>query len=167
MSDARIGKGMVFAAWAVFLLLVAWLFQGELERQFNPNRDPVAGVAETGQREVMLRRNRAGHYVATGEINGVAVNFLLDTGATDVAMSSAAARSLGLPRGAPVTLSTANGVVQGYRTVLESVSVAGIRQHGVRAVVSPGISEDIVLLGMSFLKHLELVQRDGTLLLRY
>jgi aspartyl protease family protein len=167
MSQARMGKGMTFAAWAVFLLLLAWLFQGELERQVNPNRSPVAGVAATGELEVMLRRNRSGHYVTRGEINGVPVNFLLDTGATDVAMSTATARALGLARGAPVSLSTANGVVQGYRTVLESVSVSEIRLHDVRAVVSPGISEDIVLLGMSFLKHLEIIQRDGTLLLRY
>jgi aspartyl protease family protein len=166
MADIRIGKGMVFAAWVLFLLLAAWMFQGLLERQFNPNPEPNAGVAVSGRSEVTLQRNRSGHYVATGEMNGERVNFLLDTGATDVALSTRLASQLALPRGAPVSLSTANGVVQGYRTTIDTVSVGNIRLNNVRGVVSPGIDDAIVLLGMSFLQHLELVQRDGTLLLR-
>ncbi|KAA3622392.1 MAG: TIGR02281 family clan AA aspartic protease [Proteobacteria bacterium] len=157
---------MVFAAWVVFLALLAWLFQGEIEKRFNPNSDPVAGVGPGGRQEVLLQRNRAGHYVATGEVNGAPVEFLLDTGATDVALSVSTARRLGLTRGSPVSLATANGVVRGYRTILNTVSIGGILQSDVRAVITPGIGNDIVLLGMSFLKHIELVQRDGTLLLR-
>lgn len=166
MTGMHIGRGMVFAAWVVFLALVAWLFQGELDRQINPNSDPLAGMAADGAREVLLHRNRAGHYVTSGTVNGAPVEFLLDTGATDVALSAATAQKLGLRRGAPVSLATANGIARGYRTVLDFVSVGGIRQERVRAVISPGIGGDMVLLGMSFLKHLELIQRDGTLLLR-
>jgi aspartyl protease family protein len=166
MTTARIGKGMIFAAWAALIALVAWLFQGELDRQFNPNVSPESAVAVSGQREVVLQRNRSGHYVATGEVNGLKVDFLLDTGATDVALSTSTARRIGVAPGAPVALSTANGVVRGYRTTIENVSLGNIHQRDVRAVVSPGIDDDIILLGMSFLKHLELVQRDGVLILR-
>ncbi len=166
VSVTRIGKGMVFAAWAALLALVAFLFQGELERQFNPNPDPRSDVAASGSREVVLHRNRAGHYVATGEVNGKTVEFLLDTGATDVALSRRTADRLGLRGGAPVALSTANGVVRGTRAVLESVSIGGITRQHVRAVITPGIADEIVLLGMSFLQHVELVQREGTLILR-
>lgn len=166
MAAARIGKGMVFGAWVVFLALVAWLFQGELERRFNPNPEPVVNVAESGEQEVVLRRNRSGHYVATGEVNGEPVQFLVDTGATDVAMSEATGRRLGLRPGAPVTLSTANGLVRGARTTIDSIAIGPIRLEGVAAVLSPGIDESIVLLGMSFLRDLELVQRDGQLILR-
>ncbi|GJL82135.1 MAG: aspartyl protease [marine bacterium B5-7] len=157
---------MIFAAWVVFLLLAAWLFQGSLERQFNPNSNPESGTATDGRVEVLLERNRAGHYVSSGRINGMSVEFLLDTGATDVAMSLAVADRLGLPHGAPVTLSTANGVVRGYQTVINEIALGDITRNKVRAVVSPGIRDDTVLLGMSFLKHIEMLQSGNTLLLR-
>lgn len=167
MSVGRIGKGMVFAFWAALLAFAAFLFQGELQRQVNPNTQPASGISSSGVREVVLERNRAGHYVATGEVNGERVEFLLDTGATDVAVSSRTAERLGLRRGAPVALSTANGVVRGARTTLDRVSLGDIALENVRAVITPGIGGEIVLLGMSFLQHLEMVQRDGTLILRY
>ena len=68
--------------------------------------------------------------------------------------------------GLPVTLSTANGRSQGYRTHLDRLKLGDIVLQDVRALVAPGLGGEQVLLGMSALKQLEFTQRNGTLLLR-
>lgn len=157
---------MLFGSWIVLLALLTLLFNNILDKQNNPNQALEGRVVGDG-REVTLERNRAGHYVADGSINGIEVVFLLDTGATDVALSSQLARRLGLPRGLPVTIQTANGTVTGYATRLQSVRLANIELHNVTATINPAMqAEDEVLLGMSFLKHLEMSQRGNTLTLR-
>ena len=115
---------------------------------------------------MQLEGNVQGHFVADGRINDQKVTFLLDTGATDVAIPAELGDRLGLPRGAPITLQTANGQTTGYRTVLGSLSLGDILLHDVRAIVAPGFDGEQVLLGMSALKQLEFTQRAGTLVLR-
>ena len=109
-----------------------------------------------------LASSRQGHYLLNGQINGQGVTFLLDTGATQVAVPEALAARLALERGAPITLSTANGRATGWRTRLDQLQLGDIRLSG----VAPGMDGDEVLLGMSALKQLEFTQRDGTLVLR-
>ena len=118
------------------------------------------------QAEVTLLRNRAGQYVADGEINGRRVTFLLDTGATWVALPLALGRELGLQRGAAVTLQTANGPAVAYQTRLASVRLGSLELADVGAVMSDGLDTDTVLLGMSYLKRVEFTQSDGRLTLR-
>ena len=118
-------------------------------------------------REVVLQRNRQGHYLADGLINGRVTTFLVDTGATDVALPQDLANRLNLPRLGRALSRTANGTVEVQRTRLDSVQLGALRLHDVRATILPGMAGDTpVLLGMSFLKHLELVQKDGYLTLR-
>jgi aspartyl protease family protein len=157
---------MVFAACILFVGLLTWLFQGALERQHNPNISPETSSFGAVD-QVVLRRNRSSHYIVSGYLNNHRVRFLVDTGATDVALSQRLAEKIGLNAGALVMLSTANGVATGYRTVIDSVVVGNIELKGISAVMSSGIDDNVVLLGMSFLKHLEMIQRDGTLLLRH
>lgn len=162
-STRRLGMGMTVAAWVAALALVTVLFQGVLTRQENPNLDlAVTG----GDGEVVLKRNRLGHYIAPGEINGQPVEFLLDTGATTVAVPGHIARDLGLERGRPLRSNTAAGTVTSYATEIDEVSLGGITQHGVWATINPRMDMDKVLLGMSFLKRLEITQRGDTLTLR-
>lgn len=163
MSGA--GKLMVFAAWAGAALLLTWLFAGELDRRENPNQ-VVQSTRTAEGAEVRLTRNPMGHYVATGSINGREVRFFLDTGATHVALSDSLARELDLARGAASPTRTANGTITTYTTMLDQVKVGGIRIRDVTASINPRMSGDEVLLGMSFLKHLELIQRGDQLLLR-
>ncbi|MEJ2529258.1 MAG: TIGR02281 family clan AA aspartic protease [Gammaproteobacteria bacterium] len=162
----RVGRGMLLVFWALLLLLLFFYFQSVLERAANPNREVLTTVTAQGVKEVELQRNRQGHYLATGAINGYPVTFLLDTGATDVAVSGGLAATLGLRRGMPITSQTANGTVTAWQTELAEVSIGDIRLRNVRASILPGLQGDEVLLGMSFLKQLELVQRGKHLLLR-
>ena len=161
----KIGLWFTLAGWVLLLLLLAVFARGFLALEENPNRAARAVDAGNGQLEVVLQRNRAGHYVAPGSINGVPVSFLLDTGATLVAVDQKLGVRLGLERGASWSVQTANGVVRGWRTLIASLNVAGIEQQAVPAILLPALGEQ-VLLGMSFLKRVELVQRDDTLRLR-
>jgi aspartyl protease family protein len=163
----RAGRAMLLFAWAGSLALLTLLFQDELESQFNPNAEPLVQRAQDGRQEVVLERNGQGHYVAGGAINGRPVTFLLDTGATDVALPEALAERLGLPRLGGGLTQTANGPVAVWQTELEAVSLGGITLHDVRAAIVPSMQAgDPVLLGMSFLRQLEFTQRDGRLTLR-
>ncbi|RDH92017.1 MAG: TIGR02281 family clan AA aspartic protease [endosymbiont of Seepiophila jonesi] len=157
---------MIFAAWALLLGLLAMFFSNLLEQQYNPNRDLVNTSTESGPREITLLRNRAGHYVAPGFINGTPVIFLLDTGATNVAVPALLAERLALKRGAKSISLTANGRVKTWLARLDQVQLGSIIRQDVRATIMPGMGGDEVLLGMSFLKHLELVQKGKTLILR-
>jgi aspartyl protease family protein len=158
--------GMIAAAWLVLLLLLAVLFGDRLQELRNPNQQVQSTVLTGGVREVTLRRNRAGHYVATGLINGKPVEFLLDTGATTVSVPEGLARHLGLSRGPPMRAATANGVITTYATRLGSVTLGDIEVGNVGADINPHMGGNAVLLGMSFLKNLEFTQRGNTLTLR-
>jgi len=114
---------------------------------------------------VVLEQERSGHYVAEGEINGQAVTFLVDTGATDVAVSEKMARTMGLEFGPRIQIMTAAGPVGGWVTRLDSVRLGSLEQLNVRATITPGLN-DAALLGMSFLKHFSLQQEGDRLLIR-
>lgn len=161
----RVGKGMMYAAWLVALGLLTWSFQGWLTEQDNPNRQVESSVSDDAT-EVVLQRNRHGHYQATGQINGEQVQFLLDTGATTVAVPVRLAERLGLGRGPAITISTANGTATAYLTRLDDVRLGDITLHDIAATITPSMGGDDVLLGMSFLKQLEFTQRGDSLTLR-
>ncbi|OOV99739.1 retropepsin-like aspartic protease family protein [Pseudomonas sp. MF4836] len=162
---SRAGRIMLILAWAAGLFLATQFFSQWERRQENPNA-VVTSQQHEGYIEVKLVGNGQGHFVASGQINGQPVDFMLDTGATDVAIPTRLAERLGLEKGSPVTLSTANGRSEGYRTRLDRVQLGDIVLRDVRALVAPGLGGEQVLLGMSALKQLEFTQRGGTLLLR-
>ena len=169
----RSGVLMLAIAWLLIIGGLYWFFNGWEEKQTNPN---TARVLNQQQGELTLVRNRAGHYVAEGEINGRHVKFLLDTGATWVALPTGLARELGLKRGAAITLQTANGAAVtlqtasgaavGYQTRLDSVRLGPIEMRDVGALVADGMEADTALLGMNFLKRLEFTQRGDQLILK-
>jgi len=110
---------------------------------------------------------RNGMYSTTGFINGQQVNFLVDTGATWIAMNVHQARSLGINFryiGKRSTVSTANGVAPVYRIMLDKVRVGEIELRNVAAGVLEGSSPSQVLLGNSFLNRVEM-QRQGQVML--
>jgi aspartyl protease family protein len=156
---------MLVLAWGIGLLLATHFFGLWEDRQHNPNRTPES-VQGDGYVEVRLASSRQGHYLLDGLIDGHKVTFLLDTGATQVAVPVRLAERIGLAPGAPVTLSTANGRVTGQRTQLQDLRLGDIRLIQVPAIIVPGMDGNEVLLGMSALKQLEFTQRDGTLVLR-
>lgn len=164
-QQRRWGKIMVGAMWLVLLGLLTVFFSDVLDKQHNPNQQ-IASVQRSGQQAIILQRNKYGHYVASGMINGQPVVFMLDTGATDISVPEKVARRLGLERGRAVTYQTANGPAINYATQLDAVSLGTITLYNLPASINPNVDHDDVLLGMSFLKHLEFSQKGNTLTLR-
>jgi|LakMenEpi03Aug12_release.lakeMendotaPanAssembly.Ray.scaffolds.fasta_scaffold403062_2 aspartyl protease family protein len=147
----RSGTVMMIAGWLLLAALIAWVVQGRL----NPNADLLMtdGVAT----EVTLKRGLDGHYSAPGLINGQRVEFLVDTGASVVAIPTPIAQRLNLPLGTASLAHTANGTVQAYNTRLAQVTLGGITAQNVAGSVLPSMANgDAVLLGMSFLARFDI-----------
>lgn len=157
---------MIVLAWVVGIGIATAYFSGWLDRQENPNQRIETSIGEAGEREVVLKQNRYGHYVASGKINGEPVKFLLDTGATDISVPAGVAEKAGLEAGAPARARTAAGVISTYTTRIDKVELGGIVLRDVRAGINPHMRGDDVLLGMSFLRQLDFSQRGDELTLR-
>ncbi|MDR5893446.1 MULTISPECIES: TIGR02281 family clan AA aspartic protease [Halomonas] len=160
----RTGLGMMLLFWMLFIGAGTWWFHGYLEEQRNPNAHLVNAVTGDGE-PLVLERNRGGHFVATGRINGEPVEFLLDTGATYVAVSSGLAERLGLEATGSAWFNTANGRVRGDLTTLDEVSLGGFSAREVRGSISPGMEGEVALLGMSFLNRFDIQIRDARMVL--
>ncbi|QFY88365.1 TIGR02281 family clan AA aspartic protease [Magnetovirga frankeli] len=135
----------------------------------SPQARISANYAQAARAEHRIVRDNSGHFRTAGRINGQATSFLVDTGATGVAISSVEADRLGLDfkkRGKPMLAQTASGVVKSYGMVLDRVSVGGIELRHVNGVVLEGTSPPQALLGMSFLGNLEVSHQGNLMLLR-
>lgn len=113
--------------------------------------------------------NEMGMYEAVGTINSSSVRFLIDTGATLVAMNRAQAKQLGIRYrldGEPASVSTASGFEKAYRIKLKSVSLGKIKQYNVDAIVIDGYHPGPILLGMSFLSNLKVEKSGNSLTLK-
>lgn len=162
----RMGVWMAVAMWLIVLWLLASFFANWFEKEHNPNQNFASSITDAGIREVVLQRNRKGHYVTSGFINDKQVIFMLDTGATDISIPQHIADELGLKKGPRILFQTAAGKSWGYGTVVDSVAIGNIELNNVRASINPNVKDLDILLGMTFLKHLEFTQRGDTLTLR-
>lgn len=155
----RTGNGMIAAGWLLALVLLTVLFNGLLNRQQNPNSiRTLAGQDDT----LVLQANRAGMYVASGYLNGLEIDYLLDTGATYVAVPLDTAQAAGLEPGPIVRLQTANGDVAGWTTIVPTMRLGPLVLKDVKAVIIKQL-DGPVLLGMSALRDLRLTQSNGVL----
>jgi aspartyl protease family protein len=122
---------------------------------------------ESGPEAKIWRSGR--RYTTPGLINGQPVEFLLDTGATSVAMSSATAKRLGIQyrlKGRPIRVGTASGTANGYAINLDRVKVGEIELYNVAGAVIEGDSPRTVLLGMTFLKQVTMEDKGQLMLLK-
>lgn len=126
---------------------------------------PETMKTDDGGLQVILTQDPSGHYVFSGEINGKEVTFLLDTGATTIAVPLKWANYLNLQRGQEFYADTANGKSLSYASKVHSVKVGGIEMFDVETAIVTGMEGDELLLGMSFLKHLSIKQENGKIYL--
>jgi aspartyl protease family protein len=130
----------------------------------------AGGATAATRQSVSLTADARGHFAANGSLNGYPVSFLVDTGATAIAISAAEAKRIGLDykAGQAAGVNTAAGLVPAWRVKFNTVKVGGISVNQVDGlVVESGLS--VPLLGMSFLNRMDM-RRDGqtmTLTQRY
>lgn len=165
-SGKKIGKWFSIAAWLIVLVFLTAFFNDFLADQRNPNQEISQQIAQNGIKEIRLKRNRAGHYLAVGQINGHQVEFLLDTGASNVSIPENLAQIIGLRPERVITYQTANGNVRGFTTTIKHLKLGNIELQNVHGGINPGMQGNLVLLGMSFLKQLEFTQKGDTLIIR-
>jgi len=124
-----------------------------------------ANYQEPKEQVVTIKRNNQLQYHTTASINGRNMPVLVDTGANLVAMSEVHAKSLNIPfeTGARGKVETASGLVDAWVITLRSVSVGGIKVEGVQATVVQGSFPNTILLGMSYLQHVEMKESSGIL----
>lgn len=126
-----------------------------------------AGAPATAERRsVSLTADARGHFAAGGSLNGYPLTFLVDTGATAIAISAAEARRVGIDyrAGEAMRVGTAAGVVPAWRVKFNTVKVGSITVHEVDGMVmETGL--DVPLLGMSFLNRMEMTRNGQTMTL--
>lgn len=145
-------------AFSVFWLALAGGLFYFFNLQYHPNTVEKLGSAA----EVVLTRDLTGHYRADAFINGIKTPVMVDTGATDVAISQGLADRLGIKSTNAIRTQTANGDAVAYMTRLSSVKLGGIEAHNVAAIITPNLEGDM-LLGMSFLNRMDVRLYKGTM----
>jgi aspartyl protease family protein len=133
----------------VFLAIQAWMAQQQRAR-FSVDGSVIE-----------LRRAADGHFHWPGTVNGIAVDFLVDTGATGTALPQALAERAGLVAEGTLQSSTAGGVVQGTLARADVVLQGGVRAERLRVAVLPRLESP--LLGMDVLSKMRFTQNDGVL----
>ncbi len=127
----------------------------------------VGGGAASGRgTRIVMTESGGGHFMTAGQINGRAVQFMVDTGATTIAMSTLDADRVGInyKAGQPVRMSTANGDSAGFRVKLNSVRVGDVEVYDVDAVVTPQ-PMPFMLLGNSFLTRFQMKRENNLMTL--
>ncbi|TNF80502.1 MAG: TIGR02281 family clan AA aspartic protease [Gammaproteobacteria bacterium] len=144
--------------------VVAW--QGQ-QHTLGLSKQVAGQYAEAQVSEVSIPADDLGQYRIRGAINNHYVDFLVDTGASVVALSSKQADALGINyrRGQLGSVQTAQGNAESYFMTLEKVTVAGITAHNVQAAVITGRFPIDILLGMSFLKQVSIRESGGVMTL--
>jgi aspartyl protease family protein len=133
------------------------LLQGQHYRSAAPSSDRA---------QVTLAAGPGGHFIGEGAVNGTPIRFLVDTGATSIALPASFAQRAGLDyrKGRPGMSSTANGNVPVYRVSLDKVRLGDIELQSVDAVVFEN-GLDTALLGMSFLNRVDMKREGETMTL--
>jgi len=166
---SRTGTAMMAIAWILFMFILLGGFDYLISKRNNPNQNIVTNeyyLANGLQKEIVLQRNAYGHYVTSGTINDYEVVFLLDTGASDIAVPESLANDIGLIKKQRIVVKTANGNARAYRTRIDSVGVGDIKLYDLNATILTNMPGKEILLGMNFLKHLEITQKGKTLTIK-
>jgi aspartyl protease family protein len=145
----------------VWLLIATALFLAVQAMQHRAERSRFSFDAASGVIE--LKRAPDGHFYWPGQVNGVAVDFLVDTGATSTALPLALAQRAGLALEGSIRSSTAGGVVDGRLARADVLLQGGVVAERLRVGVLPRLESP--LLGMDVISKLRLSQRDGVLTL--
>ncbi|ARG96726.1 retropepsin-like aspartic protease family protein [Legionella micdadei] len=157
-QHAQTGRLMFIIAWLIFFMLLFTFFY-----YYNQNEQ---GSYRIEHGTVTITPDAEGHYRIDGSIDDYPVRFMIDTGASLVAIPQELATQLGLQGRYAINLQTAGGEVTGYLTRLKKLSFAGFTLNNIKAVIIAGGEDNEVLLGMNVLSQFNLSQQDKRLIIK-
>lgn len=162
-SGGNFGAWMAVGFWILLLSFVSIAAKQHLDKRMAADPPLYLPQATGSGPAVAINGSRRGHYRVQGFVNGQTVDFLVDTGATEVSIPSGVAERLNLRRGTTGLARTANGTVTIYDTTIDTLSIGPLSLSNVAANINPGMQGNEALLGMSFLRHFTLVQKGSQL----
>lgn len=160
----------VLTGLGVLLARMADNLQPSMQAAASPRNNALAKIqpepqpASAGRRSHAIARDARGHFQTDGRVDGRRVGFMVDTGASVIALNESSAAQLGIrPSRADYTanVSTANGTIKAARTRLASVDVGGLEVRDVEAMVLPDTALSENLLGLSYLSRLRRFEYSG------
>jgi aspartyl protease family protein len=161
-KTARLGAFAISAVWLVVAGALYLVFD-RIEQKRQASFKPYA--LSTG--DLVIPRQRDGHFHVEGEVNRQPVTFLVDTGASHVSVSQALATQAGLPLGQDITLYTANGQRPGQLVRGVPVRAGHLVFNDVSVAVGlSGLRPEQALLGQAFLKHFDVEMSRDEMVLR-
>jgi aspartyl protease family protein len=142
-------------------------FEGK-QKTITMSRQISTQFKQPSKAEVRIAAGQGGHFFTPGRINGMPVEFIVDTGATTIAMNYHEAERLGIDyrAGTPIIMDTANGQAKAFLITLNRVSVGDIELQHVVANVNATDSPSTILLGNSYLGQVNMTIDAGVLLLK-
>jgi aspartyl protease family protein len=150
---------MIIFAWVFAFLLFALFFHFSGEERGRSEYSVKHGT-------LTIEPDASGHYWIEGMIHQTPVHFMVDTGASLVAIPQSLAEKLQIKGQYPIQLNTAGGVVRGELVRLRQLSFAGFQFNNVKAVIMPQATDSTILLGMNILSKFTITQKDRQLLLK-
>lgn len=154
---------LVFATFAILYIAADYFLQQQapsftIDQSVSIGKSFGRSIKAT-EHGIVIAADRRGHYIGSGLINGEPMQFMIDTGATWVAVPKRLAEKSGLQPGLPVRVKTANGEVVGYQTTIATLRIGTLTLHNSRAIIQDKLDE--VLVGMSVLKQFRMTQQQG------
>ena len=137
---------------------------GGRKRPLRVGQHAIGAAPADGTGTIVMTADKQGHFYATGSVNGAAVRFLVDTGATMVSLGASDARRIGLDfnRGQKGMTQTANGQTMVSKVKLDTVRIGDVTLHNVDALIHQN-EMPMALLGMSFLNRMEMHRVGSTM----
>ena len=161
-KTARLGAFAIAAVWLA-VAGVLYLVFDRMEQNRQASLKPYA----LSSGDLVIPRQRDGHFHVEGEVNRQPVRFLVDTGASHVSVSQALATQAGLPAGQNITLHTANGQRPGQLVRSVPVRAGHLVLNDASVTVGlVGMPPEQALLGQAFLKHFDVEIRRDEMVLR-
>ncbi|WP_410498294.1 TIGR02281 family clan AA aspartic protease [Chitinibacter sp. S2-10] len=148
--------------WLLVMAVIYWSFNTLV---LQPQRTKAMQITVNATEQLRLKRSRDGHFRINGSLNGQAVVFLIDTGASSVTLEESLARQLKLPRGQSVNTQTANGMANAYLTTIDEMTLGGTQLNQVGAIVVPELG-GTALLGMNVLQHFDIQINGNEMLIK-
>lgn len=151
---------MLIISWIIGISLI-WI----LYHKLIFSTKPFEITTTNNLTKIKIYPSYDNHYKIYGFLNNYKIDFLIDTGATNIAISNKLARKLGIKKLNTVSVRTASGETVGYRAIIDSIKIGPITFSNVSATIMPNMDDDYALLGMNILKHFKIEKTKDYLIL--